>query len=88
MDIATLITQCPAPVANASGVTSALEWLALSAAFADENIGKDAHNYLPIKTDAYIYFNDIVDGSTEYASINNQLYHVKDMLKAIQTLST
>ena len=88
MDIATLISQCPAPVANATGVSNALAWLALTAAYADENIGKDTHNYLPVKTDAYIYFNKIDSASTDYADINDDLYHVKDMLVAIQTLSS
>lgn len=88
MDISTIITNCPAPVSTSSGVEDALEWLALAAAFADENIGKDAHNYLPVKTDAYIYFNDIKTTDTNYPDINNALYHIKDMLIAIQSLSS
>lgn len=88
MDIATIISGCPAPVSTSSGVEDAIEWLALAAAFADENIGKDTHNYLPVKTDAYIYFNDIQITDIGYPVINNKLLHVKDMLIAIQSLSS
>ena len=87
IDLATLISSCPAPVSTAENVSSALAWLATAAAYANDHIGfNEAHDYQPIKTRSYIYFDQIKLSSTDYVDINNKLMHIKDMLLAIQAL--
>lgn len=86
--ISSLISTCPAPVSAASGVSDAVAWLALCAAFADDNMTINKHDLQPIKSRSYTYF-DLIKLSTEdYVDVNNKLYHVKDMLTAVNTLDS
>ena len=86
--ISSLISTCPAPVADATGVSNGLVWLALTAAYANDNMTTTKHDFQPIKSRAYTYFDLIKLSSTDYADVNNKLYHVKDMLSAIQSLDS
>ena len=86
--LASLISTCPAPVSTSTGVQDGVTWLALSAAFANDNMTTQLHDYQPIKSRAYTYFDLIKLSSTDYVDINNKLYHVKDMLSAIQSLDS
>ena len=86
--IASLVTTCPAPVSNATGVADGLVWLALSAAYANDNMTLNHHDLQPIKSRAYTYFDLIKLSSTDYVDINNKLMHIKDMLIAIQNLDS
>jgi len=88
VDVASLISTCPAPVSTANGVENAVAWLALSAAWAKDVMSTYAHDTQPIKTRAYTYFDLIRLSTTDYADVNDKLYHVKDMLTALQSLST
>lgn len=88
MDISTLISNCPAPVSNATGVENAVAWLALTAAFANDNMTISQHDFQPVKSRSYTYFDLIRLSTTDYADVNNKLYHIKDMLTAINSLST
>lgn len=86
--VTTLISTCPAPVADATGVSNGLVWLALSAAFANDQMTTAQHDFQPIKSRAYTYFDLIKLSSTDYVDINNKLMHIKDMLSAINTLDS
>lgn len=81
-----LISTCPAPVADTTGVANGLTWLALCAAWANDNMTTYAHDTQPIKTRCYTYFDLIKLSTTDYQDVNNKLMHVKDMLTALQTL--
>lgn len=83
-----LINTCPAPVADAAGVTSAITWCALSEAFAMEQKLEDMPNkHLIINTAEATFINTEIQ-TTDYAPINDGLMHVKTALQAIQTLNT
>ena len=84
--IAQIISSCPAPVSDASGVSSALAWLAITHAFALESAPTDLSNRDTIINMSNRYFNDIELLSTDYPDINNKLMHIKDLYLAIQSL--
>lgn len=86
--VTTLISTCPAPVADATGVSNGLVWLALSAAYANDQMTTAQHDFQPIKSRAYTYFDLIKLSSTDYVDINNKLMHIKDMLSAINSLDS
>ena len=86
--ISSLISTCPAPVADATGVSNGLVWLALTAAYANDNMTTTKHDFQPIKSRAYTYFDLIKLSSTDYVDINNKLVHIKDMLSAINSLDS
>jgi len=86
--VTTLISTCPAPVADATGVSNGLVWLALTAAYANDNMTTSQHDFQPIKSRAYTYFDLIKLSSTDYGDINNKLMHIKDMLSAINSLDS
>ena len=86
--LASLISTCPAPVADVTGVQNAVTWLALSAAFANDNMTSQLHDYQPIKSRAYTYFDLIKLSTSDCVDVNNKLYHGKDMLSAIQSLDS
>ena len=86
--VTTLISTCPAPVADATGVSNGLVWLALTAAYANDNMTTTQHDFQPIKSRAYTYFDLIKLSSTDYVDINNKLMHIKDMLSAINSLDS
>lgn len=86
--VTTLISTCPAPVADATGVSNGLIWLALSAAYANDQMTTAKHDFQPIKSRAYTYFDLIKLSSIDYVDINNKLMHIKDMLLAINSLDS
>lgn len=86
--VASLISTCPAPVSNATGVQNGVTWLALTAAFANDQMTTAKHDFQPIKSRSYTYFDLIKLSTTDYTDVNNKLYHVKDMLSAINSLDS
>ena len=88
IDVPTLISTCPAPVSDATGVQNGVTWLALTAAFANDQMTTAKHDFQPIKSRSYTYFDLIKLSTTDYADVNNKLYHVKDMLSAINSLDS
>ena len=46
------------------------------------------HDFQPIKSRAYTYFDLIKLSTTDYIDVNNKLMHIKDMLSAINTLDS
>lgn len=86
--VTSLISTCPAPVANATGVQNGVTWLALAAAFANDNMTISQHDFQPIKSRAYTYFDLIKLSTNDYVDVNNKLMHVKDMLSAINSLDS
>ena len=86
--VSSLISTCPAPVSDATGVSNGLVWLALSAAYANDQMTTASHDFQPIKSRAYIYFDLIKLSSNDYVDVNNKLMHIKDMLSAINTLDS
>lgn len=86
--VTTLISTCPAPVTDATGVSNGLVWLALSAAFANDQMTTAKHDFQPIKSRAYTYFDLIKLSTNDYVDVNNKLMHVKDMLSAINSLDS
>lgn len=87
MTIATLISSCPYPVANATGVTNGIEWLAEAEAFALASEPKDLPNRHTIINLSEIYFTNIKLDSTDYTSINNDLKHIKDLYSAVVAIT-
>lgn len=86
--VSSLISTCPAPVSDATGVQNGVTWLALTAAFANDNMTTTQHDFQPIKSRAYTYFDLIKLSSTDFVDINNKLLHIKDMLSAINSLDS
>lgn len=86
--VTSLISTCPAPVADAVGVSSGLVWLALSAAFANDQMTTAQHDFQPIKSRAYTYFDLIKLSTNDYTDVNNKLMHIRDMLSAINSLDS
>ena len=86
--VQTLIANCPAPVTDSLGVSNALGWLALCGAYASDNMTLNNHDMQPIKSRSYTYFDLIRYNSTDYVDVNNKLYHVLQMLNAVNTLDS
>ena len=86
MTIAEVISTCPAPVANATGVANGLAWLAVAEAFALDAKPEDLCNRHTIINLSEIYFTNIKSDSTDYTAINDQLYKIKDLYSAIVTV--
>ena len=86
--VSSLISTCPAPVADATGVQNGVTWLALTAAFANDSMTTTQHDFQPIKSRAYTYFDLIRLSTTDYVDVNNKLMHIKDMLSAINSLDS
>lgn len=88
--IASIISSCPAPVSDASGMATGRAWLALADVFAIN--AKQAE--LPNKNDIAAYSESFFIKSEvkttytadEYALMNNNLMHIKDMYTATQSL--
>ena len=88
MTIATIISTCPAPVSDAAGVTTALEWMAVCEAFALEADTKDLAARHTIINLSEIYFSNIQLATTDYATLNNYLMHLKTLYEAQVTIDS
>ena len=86
--VASLIASCPAPVSDSTGVSNAMGWLALCGAYASDNMTLNNHDMQPIKSRSYTYFDLIRYNTTDYPDVNNKLYHIEQMLNAVNTLDT
>ena len=87
--VATLISNCPAPVSDSSGISSGMQWLAECNVFALESDRKDLCNKDAIANNSEIYLMDIpTPGTTptadELYSCNDKLLHIKMMLMGWQ----
>lgn len=80
-DIQSLITACPV-VADATGVSSAIYWLATVGTYADKVDVSVMPNKNMTKSYAFAYWEDVKQDSTDYANINNKCYHIKGLLQA------
>ena len=87
MNISTLISACPYPVADATGVGNGIAWLAEAEAFALASDPKDLPNRHTVINLSEIYFTNIKLDSTDYTSINNDLKHIKDLYSAVVAIT-
>lgn len=87
MTISQIISTCPAPVSTSAGVTTALEWLAITEAFALAAESVDLPNRHTIINLSEIYFSDTKVATTEYDKLNNALMHIKTLYEAIVTIT-
>ena len=86
--ISSLISTCPAPISDATGVSNAIGWLALANDFALAQDNKNLYNRHSIINYSLIYMNNINIGDTNYADINDKLMHIKYFLTAQQTMDS
>lgn len=83
MTLQALVNACPAPVSTAAGVTSALEWFEIANVFAIESKESDLPNRMYIRNLCEVFAKNTIVQSEDYATINNNLMHVKVALDAV-----
>lgn len=91
--VASLISTCPAPVSDASGITNAKTWLATCNVFALESTRQALCNKDAIANNSEIYLLDIPYANTtptaeQLYDVNDKLYHIKDMLSGWNAVHT
>ena len=87
MDISTLISNCPAPVSDAAGVTTGLTWLATAEAFCMASTLGDIPNKHTVINAAEKYFFDTPNSALDsYGEFNNQLIHIKLLLTGANSI--
>lgn len=86
-NLATLISTCPATISDASGIASAITWLAACGTFADASEIAVVPNKSMVKSYAYAYWESIKSDSTDYASANSYCQHVKALLQGDVTVT-
>lgn len=84
--ISQLISTCPANVADATGVTTALTWLATCATFAETQEVSQMPNKSMVKSYGYAYWEALQFKTTEYDDVNNKVQHIKYLLSADNTI--
>lgn len=84
-NLATLISSCPT-VADASGIASAITWLASCGTFADMSEVAQVPNKSMVKSYSYAYWENIKSNSTDYAEANNYCQHIKALLQGDVTV--
>ena len=87
--VATLIAACPAPVADATGISNGMQWLADCNVFALESTRADLCNKDAIANNSEIYLMNIpTPGTTpttdELYNCNDKLLHIKMLLMGWQ----
>jgi len=87
--VATLISNCPAPVSDSSGISSGMQWLAECNVFALESKREDLCNKDAIANNSEIYLMEIpTPGTTptteELYNCNDKLLHIKMLLMGWQ----
>ena len=87
MTIATLISNCPAPVSDAAGVTTALTWLATVEAFCmDQPLNEVPNKHVIINAAEKYFFDTPNEALTNYSEFNNQLIHIKLLLTGANSI--
>lgn len=87
MTIATLISNCPAPVSDGTGVTNGLTWLATAEAFCMASTLVTIPNKHVIINAAEKYFFDTPNSAlNNYSEFNNQLTHIKLLLTGANSI--
>ena len=86
MTIQQVISTCPAPVSTAEGVSQAITWLNVARVFADVATDAEVPNRADISIRAQKYPDATAVASTDYTSLNNKLYHVKQMYQGVVTV--
>ena len=80
--LATLVSTCPATIADATGIANALQWLADCATFADASELAVVPNKSMIKSYGYAYWENVRTDSTDYATATSYCQHIKVLLQA------
>lgn len=80
--LATLVSTCPATITDATGIASALQWLADAATFADASEVAAVPNKSMVKSYAYAYWENIRTDSTDYPTAISYCQHIKVLLQA------
>ena len=88
MNIATLISTCPAPVSDATGITTGLTWLATCEAFCLSQDNNKVPNRHTIINQSEIYFLETPTGAMDnYSEFNDKLMHIKLLLSGVNALA-
>lgn len=82
LPISSLISTCPAPVSDASGVSSALIWNDLVLAWTTTQPIDDVPVRQQLLNDCNLYHPQIIINSTDYGTVNNALMHVRSLLQS------
>ena len=86
--VASLISTCPAPVADASGVTSGLTWLATAEAFCiTQDDTKIPTKHTIINASESIFFKTPDSALEDYSKFNDGLSHIKLLLSGVNALT-
>ena len=87
--VATLISTCPAPVSDATGVTNGLVWLATAEAFCQTQTNTQVPNRHTIINAAENYFFETPDAAmSDYSDFNDKMLHIKHLLSGDNALTT
>lgn len=85
--VAELISSCPAPVSDATGVTNGIYWFELVSAWCIVKTEADVPNKTGMKNKCDAFSMDTKINTTDYANLNNNLMHIKGMLQALVELA-
>lgn len=86
--IASLISTCPAPVSDASGVTSGLTWLATTEAFClTQDDKKVPTKHTIINASESLFFKTPNDALSSYGEFNDGLSHIKLLLSGVNAIT-